>query len=326
MRVIKLNLKPNEIIGFISDLHLDCQQANSRTDDILTTLMNKMEDVLNSCKSRNVKALFFAGDVVNRTGMPFSPINAFIELLIKYREAGIGMYSICGNHDVMRNSLDYIGRSPIQTLFSSGLMTHINLESKVLINDSILITPVDYMEYPVSADKNVKTNILLCHMFIEANEFLSDDKHNLRVEDIVQLDYDYIFAGHDHKEYPIREVGKTKVYRIGSVLRGTSHDYNFQRKPNFIVFTDLNNICQETIETVEIAHKPYKDVVSNYVLNRKHEGSLSGLKDVLSNLAERLAMSSDKDDDRILEIIKTDPNLPNDSRLQLLHYISEVAG
>lgn len=326
MQVVQLQLKPEEKIAFISDVHLDSVTPSSRIDDILQTTINKFEDILKKCIEKNVKAIFYEGDIVNRIGIPFSPINAFMEVLIRFRDAGIQMFSICGNHDILRNSMDYIDRSPLQTLFSSGLIKHINLENRVIINNSVLITPVDYTEYPPEADKSATYNLLLCHMFVNANEFMADEKHNLRTEDILQLGYDVIIAGHDHQEYPVMEIGGSLIYRHGSLLRGTSHDYNIERKPNFLVFNDLSNICKDTIEKVIIEHRPYQDVVSNYVLNKKQVGSISGLKDVLSNLAEKLSMSSDTDGDRILEIIKTDPELPTESRLQLLNYISEIAG
>lgn len=321
--MINLNLSNNEKIAFIGDLHLDSSTPPSRIDDILQTTLDKVNDVLESCISNNVKALFWAGDIVNRISIPFSPINSFMELLIKFHDSGIQNFSICGNHDIMRNSMEYLDRSPVQTLFSSGLMTHISLNNRVCINNMTLITPIDYTETPPNADTRYKINILLCHSFINANEFMAEEKHNIRTEDLVQLDYDIVVAGHDHQYYPPMKIGKSMVYRPGSVLRGTSHDYNFIREPQFLIMSDVFNV--DSIEKVIIKHKPYKDVASQFILNKKEGNSLSDLRDVLSNLAERLAVSSSQDEDRVMEIIKTDPNLPNDSRLQLLHYIGEIS-
>ena len=326
MSVTSLQLQKGEKIAFVSDLHLDSATPPSRIDDLQETALNKTEDILKKCIDRNVKVVCWEGDVINRVGVPFAPINAFMEVLIKFRDAGIKNYSICGNHDIMRNSMDYLYRSPLQTFFASGLMTHIHLDNKLLINNSLLITPVDYTEYPPEVDSDsTYTNLLLCHMFINANEFMADSKHNLRTEDILQLGYDVIVAGHDHEEYPTMNIGKTLIYRHGSVLRGTAHDYNFTREPKFLVFRDVSNVCESTIEKVIIEHKPYQDVASNYVLNKKQVGTISGLKDLLSNLADKLSDSSDSDSDRILNIIKTDPELPNEARLKILNYVTEMS-
>lgn len=324
MEIIQLNLRENEKIAFLNDLHVDSQSVESRIDDLSQTVMDKMRDILKKCKERNVKVLFQAGDIFNRVSVTHGAVNMLGEVLSEFRESGIQIFAICGNHDIIRNNMDNIHRSPIQTLFTYGMVKHINIDTRVIINNKILVTPVDYTEYPPEADKNAKINILLCHMFINASSFLADEKHNLTTKDLEKLHYDVVYAGHDHQEYPIMEIGGSIVIRNGSLLRGTSHDYNFTRQPNFIVLTDLDNINKDTIEKVIVEHKPYQDVVSSYILNKKQEGSISGLKDVLSNLAEKLSMSSSEDHDRILEVIKSDPNLPNESRIQILNYINEL--
>ena len=322
MNSINLSLNKGETIAFVGDAHIDSVPPSSRIDDTFQTVMNKLNFIFNKCKEENVKALFWAGDIFNKVSLPFSPVNTFMDLLIDFRNAGIQNLAICGNHDIMRNSMDYLNRSPVQTLFSSGLMSHISKEVNVNINDDIIIHSVDYPEYPepVKKSEKGKFNLLLCHMFINANGFLADEKHNLTTDVIKKLKYDAIVAGHDHEEYPSMNIEGTMVYRPGSILRGTSHDYNFTRKPNFLIMQE-----DRTLKKVVIDHMPYKDVVSAYVLNKKQEGSISGLQDVLSNLASRLSMSTSDDGDRILEIIKSDPNLPTESRLQILEYVGEIS-
>lgn len=323
MSDIKLTLKDNEKIAFISDIHMDSVTPNSRIDDILETACVKLNDIYDKCVERNVKAVFCEGDILNRISEPYIVINLLGNILNKFRDAGIKVYSICGNHDILRNNLENIERSPIQTLFTFGVMTHINLSNRVIINDSMLITPVDYTEFPVKADKTYRTNVLLAHMFFNANKFMSDDKHNITSKNLKEWGYDVVILGHDHTEYPTIIDEGTIVVRHGSLIRGTAHSYNFNRHPNFLVFNDLNNITLDTIEKVVVEHKPYKDVVSNYVLNKKNEGTISGLQDVLSNLADKLTMSSEEDSDRILDIIKSDEKLPNEVRLQILQYINQ---
>jgi DNA repair exonuclease SbcCD nuclease subunit len=323
--MIELNLSREEKIAFISDIHWDSNTPNSRIDNILETLKYKLEDILKKCIEKNIKAVFMEGDVFNRVSVTHECVNSLISVLMEFKKNEIKMFSILGNHDIMRNSIDYIDKTPIQTLFVMGLVTHINKGSCVKVCENLMIYPVDYCEYPDKIDSSSTYNILLCHMFINANEYMSDEKHNLRTEDIIELGYDMIIAGHDHEEYPLIEVGKSLVVRHGSLLRGTSHSYNFNRKPNLFVLNNVYDVSKSTIEKVILEHRPYKEVASNYVLNKKQVGTITGLKDLLSNLADRLSVSSDTDGDRILEIIKTDPNLPNESRLKLLNYITEMS-
>jgi hypothetical protein len=195
----------------------------------------------------------------------------------------------------------------------------------VIINKKVLITPVDYTEYPPKADESAPVNILLAHIFYNASELMADERHNLSKKVVEDLGYDLLFLGHDHEEYPISKCGKSLIIRPGSLLRGTAHNYNFTREPGFIVLNDLTNICEDTIEKVVLEHKKYEDIASSYVLNRKQLSNISGLQDVLSNLAEKLSEGSEADGDRIWDIINTDSELPADCRMLILKYISESA-
>ena len=323
MNVIELSLKEGEKIATLSDIHADSKAPPSRVDDILETLIDKLEDVRKKCVERNVKHLFLQGDICNRVQMPFVVINRLGTEFNKFRESGIELYSILGNHDIVRNSIENIEKSPTQTLFTFGCVWHINLNTRVIINRKVMITPVDYTETPPKADERAKVNILLAHMFYDIGKLLDDGKHNITTDMVKELGYDVMVLGHDHEPHPMMIQDNTLILRCGSLLRGTSHDYNFNREPKFLVFNDLDNISQKTIEEVVIKHRKYEDIASSYVLNKKKLSNISGLQDVLSNLAERLSEGSEVDGDRILDIINTDEDLPNDCRALLLKYISE---
>lgn len=323
MKILEINLYNDEKIAFCGDTHFDSKTPDSRIDDISVVAIEKLKDMLSKCINMNVKHLFFEGDIFNRVVVPHSVVNTVGEVLVKYKEAGIELYTICGNHDIYRASLDNFERSPLQTLFTFGILKHINLNTRVIINKKVMITPVDYTEYPPIADKSAPVNILLAHMFYDVGELLSDEKHNLTREAVEKLGYDLIVLGHDHEHYPIVNQDGCLIVRSGSLLRGTSHNYNFTRKPCFIVLNDIENITENSIEEVEIEHKKYEDIASSYVLNKKSMSSITGLQDVLSNLALKLSEGSEVDSDRILDIINTDENLPVDCRILLLKYINE---
>ena len=198
---IHLKLEDGEKIAFISDVHVDSKMPDSRVDDIITTLKDKLVDILNKCVNENVKYVFFEGDVVNRVQCPFEPITMLADILLRFKSEGIRCFSILGNHDIVRNSLENLDKSPIQILFKLGVLEHINLETRVIFNDSVLLTAVDYTEYPIKADNSYGNNILLAHMFYGKSGFLSDEKHNLTDNNILDLGYDLVVLGHDHEDY-----------------------------------------------------------------------------------------------------------------------------
>ena len=278
MSDILLKLNVGEKIAFISDVHVDSKMPDSRVDDIITTLKDKLVDILNKCIAENVKYVFFEGDVVNRVQCPFEPITMLADILLRFKQEGIRCFSILGNHDIVRNSLENLDKSPIQILFKLGVLEHINLDTRVIINDTVLLTAVDYTEYPIKANKSFSNNILLAHMFYGKSGFLSDEKHNLTDTNILDLGYDLVVLGHDHEDYNDVIVGSTKIVRHGSVLRGTSHNYNFTRKPNFVVIDDIKN--PKEVRRIEISHRDYKDVASEYILNKKTFSSMNALQDV----------------------------------------------
>ena len=323
MNPINLQLNDDESIAFCLDLHIDTQTPSSRIDDILETATDKLFDIKSKCLSRNVHHIFFAGDLFNRIAVPHLGVNRLGEVFLDFKDSEINIYSILGNHDIVRNSLEAIDKSPTQTLFSFGVVTHLCSDIPVIINRNCMISSFDYTEAPRSAFSGAGYNILLAHMFYNASSFLAD-KHNLTKEDIDRLGYDMVILGHDHEAYPVVRQGKSYIYRFGSILRGTVHNYNFSRKPQFMVLSHPWSPNPEVdVEFVEIAHRPYSDVASEYVLNKKQLDSISGLQDVLSNLADMMVDSSDSVGDRVLDIINNDPNLPNDCRSLILRYLAE---
>lgn len=325
MSFYNLVVDSNDSIAFILDLHMDSTTPSSRIDDLQETLLDKMDDIREKCIERRVKHIFFAGDIFNRIACTHASVNLLGESFLKFKENGIQLYSILGNHDIVRNSLEAMEKSPIQTLFSFGVLSHISRDSKVFINSKVLISPFDYTEVvePVPDDYTHMFNVLLAHVFYNASDLLADDKHNIREAEVDRLGYDLMVLGHDHQEYPTIKVNNTTIVRCGAVLRGTAHNYNFTRKPKFVVWKNLDNPSVDNLEYVEIRHRDYRDIASEYVINKKQVGSISGLQDVLSNLAEKLADSGESDADRILDIINTDKDLPQTCRALILKYLSE---
>lgn len=320
-----IELKEKDNIAFIGDLHADSKNNASRIDDIYEVLNMKLNDILNTCIDNNVKHVFFEGDIFNRVSCPHETVNILGELLNKFKDRGIKIYSIVGNHDMYRDSTG-LTKSPIETLFKFGLVTHINLNNKVCINDKILITPVDYYEYPPESDKNYELNILLAHMFFNASELISEKEHNLSKDDIKKLGYDYVFLGHDHSEYKPERVGNSVIIRTGSVIRGTSHNYNFARKPKFAIVKNLGNNDDIEITFEFIKHNKFEDIVSEDIKrNKLSNKSDEVIKDMIHNLANQLSDNKYTTDDIIYNIIMNDESLPNKNRNMIVKYINEVS-
>lgn len=330
--MINLNLKDKENIAFIGDLHADSKGHSSRIDNIYDVLDMKLNSILDTCKKENVKYIFFEGDIFNRVSCTHEIVNFIGKKFIEFNLNGIKLFTIVGNHDMLRNSLDGFSKSPLYTLISFNIIKHINLDNKVSINDNILITPVDYTEYPEKADtENYNLNILLAHMFYNVSELLSDKNHNISPENVREWGYDYIFLGHDHEDYKTLKLNTSYIVRTGSVIRGTSHSYNFTKVPKFTIVKNLYEFSETkdkkciVLDYPVIKHADFDSIVSEEVKRKNNKGfTISGIRDMLNDLANKLADDKHDSDDIIYEIIKNDENIPPKNKNIIFKYINEI--
>lgn len=318
-----ITLQDDESIAFVGDLHADLSGPESRIDDYQHTVITKLNSICSSCIKHKVKAVIFAGDMFSRITVPHECVNAVGEAFMKFKKADILVFSIVGNHDIARNNMERLIKSPLKTLFTFEVVEHINLNSRIVINNKTLITPVDYVEYPTPAYEKAKYNILVAHMFYNSSELFAAGKHNIKEEDVKKWGYDCMFLGHDHVPYPIMRVGKTDILRPGSVMRATSHEYNYERMPYFYILKSPDEYNVNNFIKIDIEAKPFSEVASNSVVNKKILNNGLQLQSLLGDLAGRISNVTASEEDRIVEIIKSDKELPNEVRQMLFSYFSE---
>ena len=320
----------------MGDVHFGAN-ASSRLDDYMQTVCRKVEAIGDICQQEGVHYVFFAGDIFDKISCSHECVNLAGHVFLSLQRKGLQLFSICGNHDLYRDSLKRICSTPSMTLYFSGVLEHIHLIRPVefykSFNDgngaySVKITPCDYTQVPPPADDKFDKNILLAHMFYAKSGVMGDDVQNISKQRMETLGYDMAFLGHDHEPYEPVVCGKTTVVRSGSVMRGTVHDYNFTREPAFII---VDNIFEPaTIRKIIIPHRPYKDVISQVALNRKASGKnldavdSDALRDLANKLAEAKAKDEKATDDVILKAIETDTQISDNCRKILLEYIQKA--
>ena len=335
MSAIKICLKEKEAVGFVGDIHFDTV-ISSRLDDYLETCCKKIEAVGDICLKNNVRYLFFAGDIFNRVQCGHECVNRAGQSLLKLKNSGIRLFSICGNHDLPRDSLRLLGKAPLETLFSFGVMEHISLETPVeFYKDEFFdqnkgcakITAVDFTQKIPKADRNFDANVLLAHMFFDKSGFLSDEFQNILKDKMAFWFYDMAFLGHDHEEFPVAVCGNTLVVRTGSLLRTTSHNYNFVRKPHIVICDDI--FKPKEIRKVFVPCAEFRTIVSQAVINQKELGDvIKDDKEMLQELAGKLSdmkVNDEDTEDAILKIIETDTSISDSRRGLLLSYIQKVS-
>ncbi len=222
--------------SFVGDLHLDSRTPSSRLDDYAQATLSKLQLVLEGCQAHNSTHLFLSGDVFHRRAQSFDYLSKVIAAFRQFKQAGVQVHSIVGNHDIQHDRMDTLSSNPLGLLFEIGLIQRLSEEglrlpfvfsSDINSRPQVLIRGVDYGK-PLPA-RVAKTDLNLS--FVVAHAFYDNalDSHAFSFEEVRASGHDYLLLGHDHAPYPPLLVGQTKVIRPGSLTRGTSHDYQLHR-------------------------------------------------------------------------------------------------
>lgn len=248
-------------VYFIPDVHLQEFSPRSRKDSYPTTILNKLEYVADYV-NKNKGICIFLGDVFNAVNMPMIYMYRVIDVFKKFDKVP---YVIIGNHDIPRNNPDLIDRTPLGLLKNIGLvdwLEHLELEGKVVIEGFHYTSAIQPPKQLTSTAIPMKT-ICAAHVFYEDN---FAEHHNLHIKDCLDLGYDYYVLGHDHTPYETVETTKYKVYRPGSLSRGTANDKQLTRDHVYIL--EYDTVLDEFTK-IPIPCEPAKEVFYESVFMKK---------------------------------------------------------
>lgn len=244
----------------IGDTHLNCSRVSTRLDDYPITALKKLAQVRKYCVENGIRDVVILGDVFHKNIQNNLYINLVLTEFVAYRNSGISVHSIIGNHDIIQDRLDSLEKSPLNMLFITGVVNHL----RILDLGWCILKGVDYSENIEKAPGYDGVKFVFAHMFYNGHE----GKDNISSE-IDDFGYDAAFLGHDHVTYENeRSPGGTLIVRPGSLLRGTSHGYNIKRIPCFdVVSTSGGGVF--SVERKYLDVEPADDVFSHEALNRK---------------------------------------------------------
>ena len=256
-------------VYFIPDVHLQEYSPRSRKDNYPTVVLEKLEYIVNLV-NKNDGTCIFMGDIFNAVNMPMIYMYRCIDTFKKFNKTP---YTVIGNHDMPRNNQEMMDRSPLGLLEKVGLINYLDT---LLLDDKVAIKGFHYADYPTPIETNLK-KICVAHMFYE-NGF--DEAHSLRVKDCLELGYDYYILGHDHTRYPLEENKNYKLFRIGSLTRGSANENQMIRDEVYILEYDTET---DTFKEVSIPCASAKEVFKDSIFARKEENKID-TKEILDNL------------------------------------------
>lgn len=214
-------------IAIINDVHLTDKIPRCRKDNYLQAILNKLEVVL-----KNNDIVICLGDLFDTASVTTEVVYAFISLLMKYPDKQF--YTIYGNHDLYKYSLESLNRTSLGLLFKLDLVKHLDT---LIIGDYKFKEITFVKSNPIVPIVDNRT-ILLGHYFYECSLC---PHYSITKEQIINSKAKYVFLGHDHQPYQNMLLGETILVRQGSVCRNTSNSYNYGRNPIYTQIEILND-------------------------------------------------------------------------------------
>ncbi len=230
-------------VGICLDLHCRLINPRSRKDDYFNACIKKLEFMLKNCD-----ILLSAGDFFDKSRTEDVVKNRVLSLLSRYETK---IYVVPGNHDIENDEPGTLGKTSLGNLAYHKAVT-------ILTPDRIWDIAglrIGVLPYHIKDAKSIAfsehTDLILGHHFYNWSQDLTQ---SIEPEDVEKYNTDYLFLGHDHEPHKIETVGKTKIYRMGSVMRDRLQAYSQTHVPKFVIFNK-----KEPIEVV-LPHEPYEKV------------------------------------------------------------------
>lgn len=203
-------------IGIIIDPHVT-DRHRCRQDNFLESVIKKLSYV-----AENNDYVIICGDLFHTNSNSNYIFYKMYKLFTKYKGKFI---AIPGNHDLLHNNLNMLEKTTIGSLALTGALK-LMFKGFTIGNAQFEVSHVmkDLSKIPVD-EENKK--ILIGHNYYE---MALAPKESLTRDDLIKLNYNIVFLGHDHKPYEEEFIGNSILIRMGSLTRIDTQEYNKTRR------------------------------------------------------------------------------------------------
>lgn len=239
------------ILEFISlkDPHMNFGFANRIRYNHQSDLLSKLDFVRNWCIGRKISHILMTGDVTDTNEEKKWSFNQYVankNELLKFKEAGITLWSPAGNHDmfngmaqttntvfgefVREDVLKYLTNTPLYKAFNA-------LENNLNVTKNIAVFGIDYNKHKEVVEANLKVindfnvpggclKIVVFHSHVTPGEIAITEFTNKNLIENFQ-DIDVFICGHYHGGFPtmvdFKDNGPKKKYSM------VINNWSFQR-------------------------------------------------------------------------------------------------
>ena len=231
-----------------TDVHLAAEAPQSRTDDWVDTILDKLDQVSAIAQEVGAQAILDGGDFWHIK----MPSRTPHELVSRVSAAHAGypckVYGNIGNHDCKYGDYAFLPESPLGVLFNTGVFQRCYDQHEALFTkDGITVRVVGIPYHGKKYDLNRLTTItkgtedylvVMAHLLASpAGGEMFGAEDIVPYAELANLDPDMWCFGHWHKNQGVTRVGKKVIVNIGSLTRGSLSEDEVARSPECAVIS-----------------------------------------------------------------------------------------
>lgn len=280
---------------FFTDTHIRATNPNSRKDDYVESLKEKLIEVGEIAKNNNIDFILHGGDLFDRPDVPVRVVGEFANILNDYSTP---IYIISGNHDIYGHNPKTVSRSMLGLLNQIKFVKLIEFGSPVFLTKDEITIQISGVPYIYDIDTNYKKyyfpnrlsksdyHILMIHSFLIDKPFIESVSHTL-IDDIKNLDADIVLAGHYHTGFGIKKYNNKFFINPGSIARTYNSNPEINRIPQVVILDfkkekiDIETIKLksakngiEIFNQTEDRHKLKNEQIENFKQLIRNSGNL----------------------------------------------------
>lgn len=236
-------------ILFIGDPHLNYQTPQSRKDVYPQTMLEKIKTIAHIANEQNIDDVVFLGDMFHQRYQPYSYM---MKCFMAFKEFKKPPYSIIGNHDIIFERIDTFEESPLNFLFMTGVVKHLD----TLEYGDVILKGFDYTTPITPNEITDKYVVCVAHQYYNTPLY----KYYIKPEDALGLSYPAYVLGHDHTVYDDVSNDKFTIVRPGSLSRGTAHSSNLMRDVYGVIFDTITKTFTRITIPTQKATDVFKEI------------------------------------------------------------------
>lgn len=260
-------------------------------------MLDKIKTIAHIANEQDIDDVIFLGDMFHQRYQPYSYM---MKCYMAFKEFKKAPYSIIGNHDLIYERAETIDESPLNFLFMTGVVKHLD----TLEYDDVIVKGFDYTT-PINQNEDYNHYVVcVAHQYYNTPLY----KSYIKPEDALNLGYNAYVLGHDHTVYDDIVNTKFTVIRPGSLSRGTAHSSNLMRDVYGVVF----NTITKTFERITIPTQKASDVFKEIKYVEK------SLETSVDEIINKMEFSTDK---TIYDMLDEGKDIPDDVKNLIIKYL-----